>query len=138
MYKSKCCVYLRFYSLHTEISIRNEKIMYVEIEISSLWNKVLQHPVVKHLTEILLNYASIFLEYSTHIWQHTFLLDICNIVINKTDQSSSWLLFFFLTISPVNTPWLLLCVYFHSRNIPQLSFWWPEIWKIIADLFFVF
>ena len=138
MYKSKSYVYLRFYSLHTEISIRNEKIMYVAIEISSLWNKVLQRPVVKNLTEILLNCASIFLEYSTHIWQHTFLLDIFNLVMKKTDHSSSWLLFFFLTISPVNTSWLLLCVYFHSRNILQLSFWWPEIWKIIADLFFVF
>ena len=67
--------------------------------------------------------------------EHTFLLDIFNLVMNKTDQSSYWLLFFFLTISLLNTCWFLLCGCFHGWNILQLFFWWPQISKIVAGLF---
>lgn len=53
------------------------------------------------------NLIEILLKYSVFSWntcrEHTFLLDIFNLVMNKTDQSSFWLLYFFLAISPVNT-----------------------------------
>ena len=77
--------------------------------------------------------------WNTH-HEHTFLflLDIFNQVMNMTDHSSYWLLFFFLTIYLLNTCWFLLCGCFHSWNILQLSFWWPYIWKIVAGLFFVY